>query len=315
MGTRKNEMPVMPKRMKERFRDLFGDEYPSFEECCRDDYRKSFRINTIKAKTDEVIESLEKQGIGTENIPWIPQGFMTDEKSIGNTFEHFMGYIYIQGPSSMIPAIALDPKAGDRVLDMCAAPGSKTTQIAAMMENKGCLVANDFDYNRLKMLRFNNDKMGVLNSIITNIHGYNFGSMKLKYDKILLDAPCTGEGIIMREWDVIKRWSMKGVIGMCRLQKKLISSAIEALNPDGTLVYSTCTLSPEENEEVIDHALNEFGNIEMEKISIWGLKSRPGLTSWDRFDYDERVKNCLRVWPQDNGSEGFFIAKIRKSDS
>ena len=196
---------------------------------------------------------------------------------------------------------------------MCAAPGSKTTQIAAMMENKGLLVSNDWDYNRLKMLRFNNDKAGVLNSVITHADGREFGRGEVKFDKVLLDAPCTGEGIIMREWDIIKRWSMRQVIGMCRLQKSLIKAAASALKEGGVLVYSTCTLSPEENEEVIDFAVKNLG-FKTERLSFEGIKARGALLSWERHEYDESVRNAVRIWPQDNGTEGFFIARLRKID-
>ncbi|MBN2101322.1 MAG: RsmB/NOP family class I SAM-dependent RNA methyltransferase [Candidatus Aenigmarchaeota archaeon] len=311
MGAKLHSMPEIPGKMKERFEAIFGRDYDKFEECCRNDYKKSFRVNTLKISVEDALELLKGNGIITKRIPWTKNGFFTDVKSVGNSFENFMGYIYIQGPASMLPAMVLDPNPGETVLDMCASPGSKTTQIAAMMKNKGVLVANESDYKRIKLLRFNNDKNGVLNSVITNLDGRDFAKSKLRFDKILLDAPCTGEGIVMREWEVIKRWNMKLVIKMCRLQKDLIASAISCLKPGGTLVYSTCTLSPEENEEVIDHAL-KIGGIELEDIELKGIKTRKGLTSWDRYTYNERVSKCVRVWPQDNGTEGFFVAKLKK---
>jgi len=320
MGRKLHKIPEMPNRMKERFERLFGKDYRRFEEILESGYRKSFRVNTLKISVSEAVSLLENDGFVIEKIPWTNDGFWVKDDSdsarrgneLGNSFEHFMGYIYIQGAASMIPSIVLDAKPGETVLDMCAAPGSKSTQIAAMMQNKGVLVLNDSDYKRIKMLRFNNDKTGVLNSVITNMDGKQFENSRIKFDRILLDAPCTGEGIIMREWDIIKRWNMKRVIGMCKLQKSLIKSAASALKPGGTLVYSTCTLSPEENEEVIDFALNMIGNLEIERIRIEGIKTRPGLVSWDRFTYDENVRSAMRIWPQDNGTEGFFIAKLRK---
>lgn len=266
--------------------------------------RKSIRINTLKTTADEM-----KKRLGLKKqIPWCKEGFWISGMSIGNLNEHFLGYIYIQEAASMIPPIILNPNENDIVLDMCASPGSKTTQMAAMMNNSGLIVANDVSFIRLKPLSINIQRCGVTNAIITLMEGRFF---KTKFDKILVDAPCSGTGTIRKSYQPLVEWGPNLIRQMAGIQKQLIDTAFALLNENGTLVYSTCSMEPEENEGVIDFLLNKHNNAKLEKINI-NLKSSNPVLEFEGKKYSSEIKKCLRIWPQDNDTDGFFIAKITK---
>jgi NOL1/NOP2/sun family putative RNA methylase len=208
----------------------------------------------------------------------------------------------------------LNPKENERILDLCASPGSKTTQIVARMNNTGLLIANEVKFGRIKILSANTERCGVMSMLITKRDGValckRFKEEGFLFDKILLDAPCSGEGTFRSVPKGLEMWNIKTVENLSKLQKSLIASAIEILKPNGELVYSTCTHAPEENEEVIDFALKNF-NVKIEKINL-PIKARSGITKWKEKEYLEDVKFSCRIYPQDNDTEGFFIAKIRK---
>ncbi|MBU5678284.1 MAG: NOL1/NOP2/sun family putative RNA methylase [Candidatus Aenigmarchaeota archaeon] len=304
----------LPRFFIYRYRKILGKEVKKLVEYSLKPLRKSIRINTLKISRENCLKLLSARSWELQQIPWYENGFWVlnrNEEQVGNTLEHFMGYFYVQEASSMIPPIVLEPKEDDFILDVAASPGSKTTQIAEMMKNKGCIIANDVSLDRIKILRFNLEKCGVMNTIVTKMDGRLFKKFKERFDKILLDAPCSSEGVIRKDWKVISRWSLNIIQRMSLLQKELISSAIIALKKGGVLVYSTCTMAPEENEEVIDYAIKNF-DVEIEKPKIQGLKYREGITEWEEKKFDPRVKNSIRIWPQDNDTEGFFIAKLVK---
>ncbi len=304
---------VIPRLFRERYGKILGNEKKRFIEYCKKPLRKSIRINTIKADVEDVKRRLEEKGWSLSKIPWIENGFWIsypEGEALGNTLEHFMGYYYVQEAASMIPPLLLDVE-NDLVLDMAAAPGSKTSQIAEAMKNQGTIVANDVSIERIKVLRFNLEKLGVINTIVTRHDGRFFSKLKEKFDAVLLDAPCSSEGIIRKDWRALSKWSIKLIKSMSHLQKQLISSAIVATRKGGVIVYSTCTLAPEENEEVIDYAIKKF-DVKVEKIRLKGLKFRKGITEWENKEYDKEVNKCMRIWPQDNDTEGFFVAKLIK---
>ena len=266
--------------------------------------RKAIRVNTIKASISEI----KKRIPGLKQIPWCKEGFWIEGIGIGNLKEHILGYIYLQEAASMIPPIVLDPDEDDIILDMCAAPGSKTTQLAAMMGNKGLIVANDRDMARLKPLSINLQRCGVTNTIITLMEGRWF---KTGFDKILVDAPCSGIGVIRKSHKTIVTWNPNGIKAIAGIQRQLIDTAFGILKQGGILVYSTCTLEPLENEAVIHFLVEKHKNAEILPIKL-KIKSSPPVLEFDNIRYNPEIKNCLRIWPQDNNTEGFFVAKIRK---
>ncbi len=306
------QIPIIPSAFRARYSKIIGEENKVFLKYCRKPLRKSIRINTLKVNDpDALVNNLKDQGWNLEPVPWYKYGYWVGSSEPGKSLEYFLGYIYPQEAASMIPPLVLKPERGDYILDMAASPGSKTTQIAQIMENKGAIVANEKDMIRIKPLRYNIETMGVLNTIVTRMDGVWFKNIRERFDKVLLDAPCSSEGVIRKSWNVLSRWNINSIQSLSTLQKGLISAAIQTMKRDGVLVYSTCTLAPEENEEVIDFALREF-DVEIEDISLRGLKSRHGLTEWEGRKFDKDVKKALRIWPQDNDTEAFFVARLRK---
>ncbi len=310
-----------PKQLfTERIKTLLGSESDLFFKYTKKPLRRSIRANTIKLSIIELKKRLEKrwkieQPLKSKNFP---EAIVLKSKllpgELGKSLEHKLGYYYVQELSSMMPPLALDPKSQDIVLDCCAAPGSKTTEMAMLMKNQGTIIANDVRIDRLKALVSNLERCGIMNTIVTRMNALvlckKLARSGFFFDKILVDAPCSGEGTIRDDPLTLKMWNINMIKRLSALQKKLISNAIECLKPQGTLVYSTCTLTPEENESVIDYALKNF-DVKIEKIKL-PLKTRPGITEWQGQKFDEQIKNCHRIWPQDNDTEGFFIAKLRK---
>ncbi|MAG47300.1 tRNA methyltransferase [archaeon] len=276
---------------------------------------KSIRVNTLKISILKLKKRLENQGFKLKQIPWCKEGFWVikgPRTDLGNLKEHSLGYIYIQEAASMIPPLDLKPTSKDLVLDMSAAPGSKTTQLASMMKNRGLIVANDYKYDRLKALNMNLQRSGVSNTIITLSEGRHFLKSEIKFDKILLDAPCSGTGAIRKSLKTLQMWNPNMFKKLAGTQKQLISVAFSILKNKGTLVYSTCSVAPEENEAIIDFLLKENSNAKLQSIDLQIKKSDP-ILEYKKDKYSKEIKKCLRIWPQDNDTEGFFIAKIKKN--
>lgn len=295
---------------KEKFIERYSNitDFEEFKKAISNKLRKSIRINTIKTSVKE----LKSRIAGLEQIPWCDEGFYIEKKetAVGNLKEHFLGYFYVQEASSMIPALILNPEENELVLDMSAAPGSKTTQMAAMMNNKGVIIANDIKWDRIKALSMNLQRCGVSNTLITIYKGENFPN--IMFDKILLDAPCSGIGTIQKSPDTLKIYNTGMIKKLSYQQKRLILKAYSLLNPGGVLVYSTCSLEPEENEGVIDYLLEKTDS-KLEKAFLQKLKSSPAILEFEGKKYNPEIKKCLRIWPQDNCTEGFFVAKIKKA--
>ncbi|MFT4303149.1 MAG: NOL1/NOP2/sun family putative RNA methylase [Candidatus Woesearchaeota archaeon] len=275
--------------------------------------RKAIRVNTLKLSVEQLKERLNSDW-KLESVSWCKEGFwiknIHGRRDIGNLKEHALGYIYVQEASSMIPALVLDAKPGDIVLDMCAAPGSKTTQIASMMNNEGLIFANDVEGVRLAPLGINIQRMGITNCILTIMHGQRYEKSSIRFDKILVDAPCSGTGTISKSPGTLKMWNPAMIKRLTSTQKKLIKTAYEILKPGGTLVYSTCSNEPEEDEGVISWLLS---NTDAELLEIdLNLNRSLAITEFEGEIYHKDVIKCLRIWPQDNHTEGFFVAKILK---
>jgi len=278
--------------------------------------RRSIRINTLKTNVDMIKDSL-KDRWNLMQVPWYREGFWIDHKGkgkeyrrdIGNIPEHSLGMFFIQEAASMIPPLVLGPRPGEKILDLCASPGAKTTQIAAMMQNKGVLVANDYRIDRIKAMGLNIQRMGITNCIQTMMEGRFFRDME--FDRILVDAPCSGTGTIRKSLKTIRIWNPNMVRRIAGTQRQLMDTAFNILKPGGTMVYSTCTLEPEENEGNVSWFLDKHGDTELQDIRLNGLKRSEPVLEFEGKTYKKEVKKCLRIWPQDNDTEGFFVAKIK----
>ncbi len=297
----------------ERYSQL--TDFEEFKKYSLSFLRRSIRVNTIKIPINDLKKRLEKNW-SLEQIPWCKEGFYIEHikkerRDIGNLIEHSLGYFYTQEAASMIPPLVLEPGEDDVVLDMAASPGSKTTQIAALMNNKGVLIANDINSARMKPLSLNVQRCGITNCIVTIMYGQRFRGFQ--FDKILLDAPCSGTGTIRKSLKTLRIWNPLMVQRLAHTQKSLIDIAFNNLKPGGILVYSTCSLEPEENEAVIDFLINKYDNAKVEPIKLSSIKRSNPILNFEDNIYNENIKNCLRIWPQDNDSEGFFVAKIKNS--
>ena len=312
-----HEPEIMPNAGQIEFKDAFIERYNKltdfelFKKYSLSFLRRSIRVNTLKKPIKEVAESIKEKGWKLTQVPWCEEGFWieSERRDVGNLEEHMLGYIYIQEAASMIPPIVLEPKENEIILDSCAAPGSKTTQIAQYMKNTGLLIANDFKTERIKSLGLNTQRMGLTNVVITLMKGEWFKGMQ--FDRILVDAPCTGTGTIRKSLKTLRMWNPNMVSRLSAVQKKLITNAFNNLKSGGIMVYSTCTLEPEEDEEVVDYLLQNNKEAVLEDIDLNIKRSKPVL-EFDGKKYDASIKKCLRIWPQDNDTEGFFVAKIRK---
>jgi len=298
-------------RLFSRYHDIILD-FKDFIDFLHRPQKISIRLNTLKCKPEIILNNLKEFRLN--QLKFYKDAYIIENGyGIGNHFTHQLGLIYVQEIASMIPAIVLEPQPNDVLLDLCASPGSKTTQLAQLMSNKGVIIVNEINYKRISSLIHNVKKCGLLNEVIILLPGEKIGDVLPNYfDKILLDPPCSAEGTIRKSKKVLYHWGLKNIQKMSRIQKGLIVSSFRALKPGGIMVYSTCTVAPEENEGVIDYLLKKFPEAEVLPIDISHFKIRGGVIKWQNEHYDTRVKNCARIYPQDNNTAPFFVAKITK---
>jgi len=285
----------------------------------------TIRLNSLKGDIEDTKMELLSKGYDLQEIPWSKDTYFVmnkDKAEVSQTEMYTDGRYYIQNLSSILATLVLDPKEKETILDLCAAPGSKTTHIADVTKNKATVIANDIDMGRISDLQSVVDQFGAKVKV-TLSDGKDFGKKyPVYFDKVLLDAPCSGEGLIyFRNGDPLRFWSMDKVKRSMFEQKELVESAFKALKHGKYMIYSTCTLEPEENEGVLTHLLKIFPNAKIEKIEIKEeiVKSFPelrnsiasGITKWSGNLYDKQVRNAIRIIPN-KMMMGFFIAKISK---
>ncbi|MDY4324542.1 16S rRNA (cytosine(1407)-C(5))-methyltransferase RsmF [Pectobacterium brasiliense] len=309
-----------PASLPAEFLDTMRDIMPSslsmedFIAACQRPLRRSIRVNTLKISVDAFLELVKPYGWQLEPIPWCQEGFWLlnaeeENTRLGNTLEHLSGLFYIQEASSMLPVSALFHRndALETVLDVAAAPGSKTTQIAARLNNEGAIVANEYSASRVKVLHANISRCGVSNTAITHFDGRVFGAaLPEHFDAILLDAPCSGEGVVRKDPAAMSHWSQESITDIAATQRDLILSAFHALKPGGVMIYSTCTLNNQENQQVCHWLQAQFPDA-CEFESLHDL-----FTDAERATTEE---GFLHVFPQIYDSEGFFVARLRKTAS
>lgn len=299
-----SKKPVFKESFKKYFGNLLGDKLDDFIEMCKAPLKHSIRVNTNRTTKEKLKKMLIAKQWELEDIEFYKDAFIIKKRdmALGNTLEHFMGLYYVQEQSSMIPPLVLNPKPGDIVFDCCASPGSKTSQISQLMNNKGILVANDIGIHKISVLHVNLQRCGCRNVIITRGQGQRIKKLTNRFDKILVDAPCTGFGAIRKKWSIAKMFNPKTFGKMKRAQADLLESSWSALKSGGTAVYSTCTLTTQENEEVINDFLNYHNDAKLEKIKLKGFEKCRGID----------LKETIRIWPHVKDMEGFFVAKLVK---
>jgi NOL1/NOP2/sun family putative RNA methylase len=290
----------------ERYRHIIPD-FQGFQESGCKPLGSSVRINTLKASRSCLLQRLLEKAIEFRPFPWYPLGLRLNALKPGKLEEHLLGYFHIQEEVSMVPPLVLDPQPEELVLDLCASPGSKTTQISQQMRNCGLVVANEPSLSRISPLRANCERLGAVNVAITRYDGRRFPSQL--FDRVLADVPCSGEGRARRDPGIWKKSSKRRSLDLQALQAGLLSRAVDLTKPGGTIVYSTCTYAPEENELVVEKVLDRA---QLERISLPGLTSSPGLQAWEGRDLDRELERCARYYPHQNDTGGFFVAKLQR---
>jgi 16S rRNA (cytosine1407-C5)-methyltransferase len=274
------------------------------------------RVNTLKNSRDSLVKKLKQRyDIEPDHFDVLPDAlkFNEQEEDLGKTLEIALGYYYIQGFSSMLPPLVLNPSSDEKVLDLCSAPGSKTTQIAELMSNKGTFIVNDIQLDRIKALVYNLDRLNIVNIGVIHSKGEILSKYFQNYfDKILVDAPCSSLGIMQKKSKVNKIWSLEKVNRLHNLQVRLLVSAIKMLKVGGEIVYSTCTLAPEENELVIDKILNKYP-VDILKIEL-PIQHRNAFTTYKGLELHPDLKFGVRILPWEADSDGFFMIKLCKTE-
>ncbi|MBX0293660.1 RsmB/NOP family class I SAM-dependent RNA methyltransferase [Haloarcula nitratireducens] len=294
----------------ERYRPVV-DDWEAFRAACERPLPSAIRVNTVKATVERVRTALDEAGVAHEPVDWHDLLFVLPGDSPGNNWPYFHGWTHGQEEVSAVPATVLDPEPGERVWDACAAPGTKTTQLAAQMNDSGEVVATDNNLGRISALRSNAERLGATSVAVTHEDGRNhslkpFGGET--YDRALVDVPCSCEGTVRKNPDAFDDWSLSHVEGIAGVQKGILTRAVQVTEPGGTVVYSTCTFAPEENEAVLDHVLGE-GDCELVEYDL-PLTHREGVTEWVDETFDPSVTKAKRIYPHHNDTGGFFCAKL-----
>ncbi|BCK00117.1 RsmB/NOP family class I SAM-dependent RNA methyltransferase [Anaerocolumna chitinilytica] len=305
----------LPQTFETRMKEMLGEEYKDYEKTLEEKHYSGIRVNTLKISPEE-FEKIAPFSI--TRIPWIKNGYYynQNEQPARHPY-YFAGLYYIQEPSAMTPASLLPVTPGDKVLDICAAPGGKSTELGAKLCGKGVLVSNDISNSRAKALLKNIELFGIRNPVIASeAPGKLVDYFTEYFDKILVDAPCSGEGMFRKSPAIMKNWEQYGVEYYNKLQKEIILQAARMLKPGGYLLYSTCTFSKEENEGTISYLLEQYPEFQVvdpltdNSVSYEGFSH--GRPEWGNGR--EELKNCIRLWPHKIKGEGHFIALLRKGE-
>jgi len=268
--------------------------------------KQAIRINITNARETDVIKRLETLEIELEKIPFLENGYWIchSKFSVGATSEYLLGLYSIQETAAQIPATLFTDLKDKIVLDACAAPGGKTVQLADLMQNTGAIIALDVKRQRLAALSNQLERCRVKNTIVYHMDARQASRLKIKFDRILLDAPCSGNFATDKEW--FSKRTIKDVERNAKLQREMLTEATKVLKDDGEIVYSTCSLEPEENELNINWAMKNL-NLQVEKINCYGEKAPTNIFG---KQLDSSIENCRRIWP--GQTQGFFVCKLKK---
>ena len=269
-------------------------------------YKQAIRINNSNVKLEKLLIRLKKSGIQLTQIPFLKKAYWIDKSkvSIGSTSEYLLGFYSIQEAASQIPVTTFSKLKDKKVLDACAAPGGKTVQLADLMGNTGLIVALDVSKRRLIALTNHLERCHVKNSIVFVLDAKQNSFLNMRFDRILIDAPCSGNFTMDKNW--FNRRTIKDVKHNAKLQRELLTKCVNCLDDHGEIVYSTCSLEPEENELNMDWAIRNL-NVKIEKIECFGEK---GVNNIFGKNLNNSITRCKRIWP--GKTQGFFLCKLRK---
>ena len=303
-------MGDLPEKFLERMQLLLGEEYEAFLRCFDGQRQYGLRVNTAKI-TPEEFEKIVPFHL--KKIPWVSEGYFYDREDAPARHPFYAaGLYYLQEPSAMTPASRLRTRPGEKVLDLCAAPGGKATALGAGLRGEGLLVANDINTARGRALLRNLELFGISNSLVANEPPHILAEKFPEYfDKIMVDAPCSGEGMFRKNPAVAESWKEKGPDYFSALQKEIVLHAADMLKPGGQMFYSTCTFAPEENERIMTHLLENRPEMELIPMEEWEGFSE-GITEFQGEHFHESCRLCRRIWPHHMAGEGHFLALLQK---
>jgi len=328
-------MVELPESFKQRIKEQLGDDYEAYLQSFQEKSRNGLRVNTGKLTTEE-FEQLSPFGL--QAVPWVPNGYIYEGERPAVHPYYYAGLYYLQEPSAMTPASLLPIEPGDKVLDLCAAPGGKSTELAARLGGEGVLVSNDISNSRAKALLKNLELFGARNILVVSEAPNKLCEYFTGYfDKILVDAPCSGEGMFRKSPAIMKNWEQYGTEYYHKLQQEILPQAVAMLKPGGYLLYSTCTFSPEENEGSVQEILDAFPKMKLaDALSEAAQRqnfvaegcAEAAVASARNCDYtgfdcghpewiengSEELKKTVRLWPHKIAGEGHFIALFRKDE-
>ena len=297
----------LPEAFLLKMQKLLGEEFGQYLESFKEEWKPGLRVNTLKLSPKELAELVPWN---LEPVPWADNGFYYDGTLDGEVLRpskhpaYYAGLYYLQEPSAMTPAAMLPVVPGDRVLDLCAAPGGKSTELASKLKGRGMLVSNDISYSRARALLKNLELAGAANICVTSEGPEKLAGVWPEFfDKILVDAPCSGEGMFRRDEDMVKDWNEKGPEYYMPIQRQILSQAAAMLRPGGYMLYSTCTFSVEEDEENVAYVLEEFPQMQ---LCCLDLDKVPGACG------GFGLSGCMRLFPHRLKGEGHFLALMRK---
>lgn len=287
----------LPKHFEEQMKSQLGESYEDFIKTYDQETHRGIRVNTLKISVEDFFKITDFE---LEPVPWTTDGFYIKDIRPAKHPHYFAGLYYIQEPSAMLPAVILNPSETDIVLDLCAAPGGKTMQLAAMMKNHGLLIANDISTNRIRGLMRNAELMGLRNLVILNEKQDKISlALRGKVDKLLIDAPCSGEGMFKKHEDAISAYEDYDVQACVTMQKAILDDILNVLNETGEMVYSTCTFNRHENEEMIDYAR------QVKAMTLLPIEKEHG------FKEGINMPEVARIYPHYVKGEGHFAAKLK----
>jgi NOL1/NOP2/sun family putative RNA methylase len=295
----------------ERMNKLLGPEFPAFEAAMGASRVNSVRVNTAKLELSE-LEAFVGQSL--ERVPWCDIGiYVSHESRLGSSWLHAAGGLYVQEASAMAVVQVLEPQPGERILDLCAAPGGKSTHIAQLMRGSGLLITNEIVNTRARILAENLERLGFPGVVMNEEPARLAAAWPAFFDRVLVDAPCGGEGMFRKDPDAARAWTPSTPSTCARRQTDILESAATLLKPGGVMVYSTCTFAPEENEMVIESFLEAHSEFELLELDFFKHNGfDPGHPEW--ANGDARLSRTARLWPHKLRGEGHFIAKLCKAD-
>jgi NOL1/NOP2/sun family putative RNA methylase len=291
------------------------DDYKAFANALGKPLTRFIWTNTLRTSSQTLAAALERDGFELQPLAWYPGAFRVTggRRRLGNHWTYLAGLFQIQEASAMLPVQLLSPRPGERILDLCAAPGGKTAQMAMAMANRGTIVANDPAHSRMRSVRMHIDRMGLLNVSLTFHDGGSYPKAAGLFDAVLADVPCSCEGTARKIPDVVNRLN-DDKQKLIRKQKQILTKAIRHCRPGGRIVYCTCTFNPAENEAVVDAVMRDMPEaVRILPARLPGLTTGPGLTRWQDAVFAPDLKNTLRIWPHHNDTGGFFMALLEKN--